>query len=174
MKKKIEINADNAEELLLDFTGALYGDDDGILTNEQNEALDRLVKFVKKMDKNPSIKYDLVVSVAYRIGYSEKGMGVTRKRTKSLVNAMETGFNIPTGATYVEIEVRPSIKIEGSNKRLKEKFFETKIFLGDSEITYEEAKKKYGLTENDQLLPIEELSDSRVLHFEEITYNTTL
>ena len=169
---------DTMETDLLLFVDEIFGSD-RVVSKEENEQLDRMKTLVTKLAQNPNVDYDLIVTVNYRLGPTKKGMGVTKTLRKSLTKALAQGFKIPAEATYVEISVRPIVMVEGLDgevvkKQYKTSFFDRKIYLGDCEIAPEEAKKKYGLAEEDNLLPISDFAGNSILKFEETTYDNSL
>ena len=171
-EEKIEEIAARAEVDLLDLLDDLFGAD-RVLSEQENEHLDKLL-FLAKDLLNKEIDFDLVVTV--KIGTVENDNLVVKTKRKSLLNALCVGFNVPENAACLDISVRPMVVVEGLNgevvkKQYKTKFFNKKIYIENENISYKEAKQKFGMKDEDVFAPATDFVDSSVLHFANLKQN---
>lgn len=162
-------------EQFKEFLNKLYGTEDSV----NYESIVR--EFATKLDDfiatNDAVDYDLQVNVKYRLGEMKKGKGVTKYlKGKTLVNALDSEFNVDEDATAVEVSIKPIYLSKDNAKfssRNKNTFlFKSKIVIGNinENVATDKARKKHGVKEDDMLLPLKQAKKSKLLKFKPVTY----
>ena len=160
-----------------EFLNKLYGTE-GTVTYEQavRDFATKLDEFMSTNEHN-DVDFDLQVNVRYRLGEMKKGKGVTKYlKGKTLATALDSEFNVDEDATAIEVSIKPVYLSKDNTKftsRNKNTFlYKNKIIIGNinENIATDKARKKYGVKENDMLLPLKQIKKSKLLKFKPVTY----
>lgn len=109
--------------------------------------------------------FDLWVFLKYREGkLRSKNSRLIEQKPKTLVEALEEGFEIPDDATMVEFKIKPVLEKNYNRIVNEESLYTIKFGLGKGEeLTVEQLKRRYGLNPNDNLFSIDDMKESKIL-----------
>lgn len=160
-----------------DFLHQLYGTDESVTYDQV------VFDFVTKLDEfaqqdNDNVDFDLQVNVKYRLGEMKKGRGVTKYlKGKTLNNALSGQFEVDEDATAVEVTIKPVYmtkdKTKFTSRNKNSVLFKVKIIIGNinENMATDKARKKYGVTDDDMLLPLKQAKKSKLIKFKPVTYD---
>ena len=179
VKKELEKEIAIAKELLSEFSQDILGEQ-STFSEREMIGLNKMEKAMRYYANNPCIYYDFMVTLKYRVGTLKEGKGVTTTVRKMIDKAIINGFEIPAEAIRVELAVRLVLMIKNEDGKVGKKqcddpILNYDIFIGNSEVSFKTALKKYGLTSEDaMLLPLKCFKNNKILKFKKTTYENTL
>lgn len=124
-------------------------------------------KVVDEFVKQGVEDINLWVFLKYRDGkVMSKKSRVINVEPKTLLEAIEQGFEIPETASIVEFEIKP-VWENGYNRFVEpNSIYEIKFGLNNGEeLTVEQLKRRYKLTPRDNLYSVEDMKNSKILRF---------
>lgn len=151
---------------LLKFNNRLYGCQREF-SEDLKTSCKKISSMVDSVVKHDLDDCDLWVFVQYRLGkLRSKKSYINKMEPKTLLQAIDEGIKIPDDATYVEITIQPVFKNNYDVKVVQEVIYQVRFGIGKSEeLSVDQFKRRYGLTEDDNLFSIEDLKESKILKF---------
>ena len=174
---KQDIIMDELCEQYCEFVAELYNEGKKDISEEEvNSFQEKIRHLIKTQGKN----LQLVVKVMYRKGYMKKKLGEnTNRKARFLTNVLKNGIEIPSDATYFEINLCPAILVNNHQTKKtdveildKQPLHKATIFMGEPTKDYEKVStgkgEFYTMPEDDPNVFVWENFDTRLISVNEV------
>lgn len=136
-----------------------------------------MVDLIDNLESGAYLSVGFDITVKHRLGKMAEDKGIWESDTKTVEAALKNGFKIPAEAICIEVVVKPKAKVKGvngktGNKTFDEILYKRRVYLMEKDLTPKEAKKRYGITDDDFVFNVREFKNSKLLRFQGVLDET--
>lgn len=130
-----------------------------------------MVDLIENLASGVYLSVGFDITIKHRLGKMAEDKGIWKSDTKTVEAALKNGFKIPAEAICIEVVVKPKAKVKGvngktGNKTFDEILYKRTIYLMEKDLTPNEAKKRYGITDDDFVFNVRDFDNSKLLRFQ--------